>query len=196
VVTPSSTSGVGLRGGVVAVPLDQHVAVAHLAAVDLGGRGVAPSVAVAVRVPRAAPVLVDRPVAVVVERVARLGGTRVHAGPGVVAVRGGVDATCDRLARLDRVRRVPEPVLVGVGVPGAAHALVHLAVAVLVAPVAQLDRAGLHPRICVVAVPLLDGEAVVVGVRGHTRRGVVGSRVLGRGARAGEEEGEEQHVVT
>src|SRR5690606_5204767 len=103
--------------GVVAVAGVEHVARHRVAVRDPGG-AVAHPVAVAVGVPARGRALVDHGVAVVVERVAQLGGAGPGVGVRVVAVGAVV-----HVVRRGHAERggggggVAEPVGVGVGVP-------------------------------------------------------------------------------
>ncbi len=137
---------------------------------DVTGRGVAgvrericvtEAVAVGVGIPRLADVLIRLSITVVVEPVADLRGRRVGRGIGVVAVGGVRDVSGGLAAGLDRGGGVAVAVAVAVAIEGDAHPLVHLAVAVVVEPVADLLRGWADGRVSVVAV---GGRGVAVAV--------------------------------
>ena len=97
-------------------------------------------------------VIVDLAVAVVVATVAVLGFARAHARVGVVAV-GGVRGVAGRsLAGHDGLQGAAVAVGVEVGVELGHDVLVHVAVAVVVDQVAELDRGRVDGRVEVVAV--------------------------------------------
>ena len=187
--------GVDRAVGVVAVQEVDYVA-GGLAALVGGARAVALAVAVGVRVVGGRDPLVHGAVAVVVLRVAVLGGARVGAGVVVVAVGAVAHVPAGGAAGAVRAAGVAEAVAVAVLVEGRLDPLVDVAVAVVVDLVAGLRGAGVHGAVAVVAVAgvrdvaagLAAGHgparavalavAVLVDVERRTRGGVHGAVVV------------------
>ena len=150
------------RVGVVAVAVVVDVAARHLAGPG-GGRRIPVAVGVGVPVPGEGVrclVLVGLGVAVVVQAVAELHPGRVDGLVGVVAVPALDGGALGPVAGIDRAVRQAPVVPVGVDVEAAGDLLVDAAVAVVVALVADLLRAGEGPRVAVVAVLGVGDEAL------------------------------------
>ena len=122
-------------------------------------------------------VALEDPVAIIVEPVADLGRARANVGVGVIAIEAVLGVVVRIPARMvDRHGRVAEAVPVAVSIEGDDDAFVRRVVTIVVDPIAELGRRGIHARGGIVTIaPAI--HRIAIGVAASRVRAPVSIRV-------------------